>query len=88
MPGIISRKQAGESPLNTVLWLVLMTVMRTAKELSSRIHDINCHVNLIPVNPIKERSYRRSTHQAVENFKIKLEKCGIKLLLEGKWAVI
>ena len=39
-----------------------------ARELSSRIHDINCHVNLIPVNPIKERSYRRSTHQAVENF--------------------
>ena len=37
-----------------------------ARELSSRIHDINCHVNLIPVNPIKERSYRRSTHQAVE----------------------
>ena len=28
-----------------------------ARELSSRIHDINCHVNLIPVNPIKERSY-------------------------------
>ena len=26
-----------------------------ARELSSRIHDINCHVNLIPVNPIKER---------------------------------
>ena len=23
-----------------------------ARELSSRIHDINCHVNLIPVNPI------------------------------------
>ena len=41
-----------------------------ARELSSRIHDKNCHVNLIPVNPIKERSYRRSTHQAVENFKI------------------
>ena len=36
-----------------------------ARELSSRIHDINCHVNLIPVNPIKERSYRRSTHLAV-----------------------
>ena len=52
-----------------------------AKELSSRIHDINCHVNLIPVNPIKERSYRRSTHQAVENFKIKLEKCGINVTI-------
>ena len=52
-----------------------------ARELSSRIHDINCHVNLIPVNPIKERSYRRSTHQAVENFKIKLEKCGINVTI-------
>ena len=35
---------------------------------------MNCHVNLIPVNPIKERSFVRSTRQAVENFKIKLEK--------------
>ena len=52
-----------------------------ARELSSRIHDINCHVNLIPVNPIKERSYRRSTLQAVENFKIKLEKCGINVTI-------
>ena len=52
-----------------------------ARELSSRIHDINCHVNLIPVNPIKERSYRRSTHRAVENFKIKLEKCGINVTI-------
>ena len=52
-----------------------------ARELSSRIHDINCHVNLIPVNPIKERSYRRSTHQAVENSKIKLEKCGINVTI-------
>lgn len=48
-----------------------------AKELAERIRGINCHVNLIPVNPIKERSFVRSTRQAVENFKIKLEKCGI-----------
>ena len=46
-----------------------------ARELSGRIRDMNCHVNLIPVNPIKERSFVRSTRQAVENFKIKLEKC-------------
>lgn len=48
-----------------------------AKELAERIRGINCHVNLIPVNPIKERSFQRSTRQAVENFKIKLEKYGI-----------
>ena len=52
-----------------------------ARELSGRIKDINCHVNLIPVNPIKERSYVRSTRQAVENFKIKLEKCGINVTI-------
>ena len=52
-----------------------------AQELSGRIRDINCHVNLIPVNPIKERSYVRSTRQAVENFKIKLEKCGINVTI-------
>ena len=30
----------------------------------------------------------RSTRQAVENFKIKLEKTELMLLLEGKWAAI
>ncbi|MDC7288874.1 23S rRNA (adenine(2503)-C(2))-methyltransferase RlmN [Blautia schinkii] len=48
-----------------------------AAELCGRIRGMNCHVNLIPVNPIKERSFVRSTREAVENFKIKLEKCGI-----------
>ena len=36
-----------------------------AAQLAGRIKDMNCHVNLIPVNPVKERSYRRSTHQAL-----------------------
>ncbi len=48
-----------------------------ARELAERLRGINCHVNLIPVNPIKERSFERSARQAVENFKIKLEKYGI-----------
>lgn len=49
--------------------------------LSSLIHDINCHVNLIPVNPVRERSFVRPTRQAAENFKIKLEKCGINVTI-------
>jgi 23S rRNA (adenine2503-C2)-methyltransferase len=52
-----------------------------AKQLSKRIHGMNCHVNLIPVNPIKERDFVRSTRKAVENFKIKLEKCGINVTI-------
>lgn len=52
-----------------------------ARELSGKIKGINCHVNLIPVNPIKERSFQRSTREAVENFKIKLEKYGINVTI-------
>ena len=32
-----------------------------------------CHVNLIPVNPIKERNFQRSTDKSVQNFKYILE---------------
>ena len=34
-----------------------------AEELSRLLKGKNCHVNLIPVNPIKEREYRRSSHE-------------------------
>jgi len=45
-----------------------------AKELSSRLRGKNCHVNLIPVNPIKERDYKKSRDVAIQNFKNILEK--------------
>lgn len=47
-----------------------------AAELASLIDGITCHINLIPVNPIKERSYVQSNREAVEAFKRKLEKYG------------
>ena len=45
-----------------------------ARELSELIRGINCHVNLIPVNPIKERDYVQSNAKVIEAFKNKLEK--------------
>jgi len=48
-----------------------------ARELSELIGGLNCHVNLIPVNPIKERSFVQSEHHRIEAFKNKLEKNGI-----------
>lgn len=45
-----------------------------AGELSKLIKGINCHVNLIPVNPIKERDYVQSNTHVIETFKNKLEK--------------
>lgn len=50
---------------------------RDAEELAALIHGMNCHVNLIPVNPIKERSYVQSNQEVIAAFKAKLEKQGI-----------
>lgn len=48
-----------------------------AQELSKLLHGINCHVNLIPVNPIKERKFQQSERTNVQEFKKLLEKNGI-----------
>lgn len=45
-----------------------------AKELSRRLSGMLCHVNLIPVNPIDERDYKRSTRASVEHFAAMLQK--------------
>ncbi len=49
-----------------------------AQELISLLQGRNCHVNLIPVNPIKERDYVSSNREKVERFKNKLEKSKIQ----------
>lgn len=50
-----------------------------ARELCQLIKGINCHVNLIPVNPIKERDYVQSNAKVIEAFKNKLEKSGVNV---------
>lgn len=48
-----------------------------AEQLAALVGNLNCHVNLIPVNPIKERDYVQSEKYAVEAFKNRLEKKGV-----------
>ena len=48
-----------------------------AKELTALVKGMNCHINLIPVNPIKERDYVQPSSERVRDFKNKLEKNGI-----------
>ena len=43
-------------------------------QLTKLLKGINCHINLIPVNPIKERDYIQSGRAVIEAFKNKLEK--------------
>lgn len=52
-----------------------------AAQLAGLIRGMNCHVNLIPVNPIKERDYVQSDPQVILNFKNKLEKYGINVTI-------
>ena len=48
-----------------------------ALKLAKLLKGINCHVNLIPVNPIDERDFKRSDEDSVEKFKLTLEKKSI-----------
>lgn len=52
-----------------------------AEELAALVRGLNCHINLIPVNPIKERSFRQSELAAVNRFKSILEKKHINVTM-------
>lgn len=52
-----------------------------AERLSLLLRKEHFHVNLIPVNPIKERDFRRSDRESVLNFKNLLEKNGINVTI-------
>lgn len=54
---------------------------KDAEELTKIAAPLNCHINLIPVNPIKERDYIRSGHKEIEAFKNKLEKNKINVTI-------
>ena len=45
-----------------------------ARELTALLKPRNCHLNLIPVNPVRERDFVRPSRKNALNFKNKLEK--------------
>lgn len=52
-----------------------------ANQLSTLLKGFPCHINLIPVNPIKERDYKRADDAAIQKFKVMLEKNGINVTI-------
>lgn len=52
-----------------------------AAQLAMLLKGRNCHVNLIPVNPVKERSYVRSSRKSVEAFMAYLNGHGVNATL-------
>lgn len=52
-----------------------------AGELIALARPLACHINLIPVNPIKERRFVQSDRRAIDAFKNTLEKNGINVTI-------
>lgn len=52
-----------------------------ARQLIKLVHGMNCHINLIPVNPIKERDYEQSEKNSIHNFKEILEKAVVNVTI-------
>lgn len=50
-----------------------------ARELAGKLKGMLCHVNLIPVNSVKEKSYVRSDDSRINSFKKILESRGINV---------
>lgn len=52
-----------------------------ADELTALVKGQNCHVNLIPVNPVRERNFVQPDTKNITAFKNKLEKNGINVTI-------
>lgn len=52
-----------------------------ALELARRCRGLNCHINLIPLNEVKERKARRSREENIRDFKIVLERNRINVTI-------
>jgi 23S rRNA (adenine2503-C2)-methyltransferase len=50
-----------------------------AARLAELLKGMNCHLNLIPVNPIRERSFTQPDKEHVQQFKHRMEKYGINV---------
>lgn len=52
-----------------------------ARELAGRLRGMQCHVNLIPLNPVKERNLKSVTRKQAESFLRELENLNISASL-------
>lgn len=51
------------------------------RNLQKLLYGINCHLNLIPVNPAREQHFTAPDRRATEDFQKKLEKMGINVTI-------
>lgn len=56
----------------------------SARELADRLHGMLCHVNLIPVNAVKERKYNKSSAERVKKFAQILQHKGVETTIRRR----
>ena len=54
------------------------------RELTAILKHRNCHLNVIPVNPIRERDFQKPDSKNAQEFKNKLEKNGINVTIRKR----
>lgn len=57
------------------------TSAEDARKLSELLRGMNCHINLIPVNPVKERDFTAPDRRSILAFKNSLEKLGLHVTI-------
>lgn len=55
-----------------------------ARELAHRLQQMLCHVNLIPMNPVKERAYTKTSKAQVQRFSAILQQNGVETTIRRK----
>lgn len=55
-----------------------------AKELAERLKDYQCNINVIPLNPVPEFTYRAPSKEKIESFCAILENAGLNVNLRRK----
>ena len=55
-----------------------------AEELAGKLKNMLCHVNLIPVNDVKERNFVKSNEETIQNFASVLNSKGIETTIRRK----
>lgn len=55
-----------------------------ARELAHRLRQMLCHVNLIPMNPVKERAYTKTSKAQVQRFSAILQQNGVETTIRRK----
>lgn len=55
-----------------------------ARELGAKLHGMLCHVNLIPMNPVKERNFTKSSAAQVQRFAQLVQQSGVETTIRRR----